>query len=56
MDPASGQATDKPKLWAEFPKTKIAWDSIAVAKDQVVMSVTEEASDLYLIEYPEKEK
>jgi Tol biopolymer transport system component len=53
MDPASGQSTGPPQLWAEFPKTKIAWNSLAVAKDQIVISVTEEASDLYLLEFPE---
>ena len=53
MDPASGQSAGPPQLWAEFPKTKIAWDSLAVAKDQIVISVTEEASDWYLLEFPE---
>jgi Tol biopolymer transport system component len=54
MDAKLGKAAGPPVLWAEFPKTKILWDSIAVSNDQVVISVTEEASDLYLVEFPEK--
>jgi serine/threonine protein kinase/Tol biopolymer transport system component len=54
MDHASGQPTGKPQLWAQFPKMKIAWDSLAVASDRVVISVTDEASDLYLVEFLEK--
>jgi Tol biopolymer transport system component len=51
---ASATPTGSAQLWAEFPKTKIAWDSLAVTKDQVVIAVTEEASDLYLVEFSEK--
>jgi Tol biopolymer transport system component len=40
--------------WAEFPDTKVAWDSLAVGKDQVVIAVTEEASELWLVEFPEE--
>jgi serine/threonine protein kinase/Tol biopolymer transport system component len=54
MDQRLGHATGKPELWAEFPKMKIAWDSLAVTNDQVIISVTEEASDLWLVEFPEK--
>jgi serine/threonine protein kinase len=54
MDSKLGNATGPPVLWAEFPKSKILWDSIAVTNDQVVISITEEASDLYLVEFPEK--
>ena len=40
--------------WAEFPKTKINWDCLTVSRDQVVIAVTEEASDLWLVEFHEK--
>jgi Tol biopolymer transport system component len=50
----SGKPTGPPQRWAEFPKTKIAWDSLSVTKDQVVIAVTEEASDLKLVEFPER--
>jgi Tol biopolymer transport system component len=39
--------------WAEFANTKIAWDSLALARDRAVLAVTEEASDLWLVEFPE---
>jgi Tol biopolymer transport system component len=50
----SATPTGPAQRWAEFPKTKIAWDSLAVTKDQVVIAITEEASDLWLVEFPEK--
>ena len=50
----SGAPAGAAQLWAEFPKTKIPWDSLAVTKDHVVIAVTEEASDLWLVEFPEK--
>jgi hypothetical protein len=28
------------------PSTKVAWDSLALTKDQAVIALTEEASDL----------
>jgi TolB protein len=40
--------------WAEFPKTKIAWDSLTVTQDQVVIAITEEASDLWLVDFAER--
>jgi Tol biopolymer transport system component len=51
---AVAQPTGPAQLWAEFPKTKIEWDSLALSKDQAVIAVTEEASDLWLVEFPEK--
>jgi TolB protein len=51
---AAAQPTGPTQRWAEFPRTKIAWDSITVARDQVVIAVTEEASGLWLVEVPEK--
>jgi hypothetical protein len=47
-------ATGPAELWAQFPKTKILPAAIAFIKDQAVLAITEEASDLWLVEFPEK--
>jgi hypothetical protein len=49
---AAARPTGPAQPWAEFPSTKIAWDSLALAKDRAVVAVTEEASDLWLVEFP----
>jgi Tol biopolymer transport system component len=50
---ASGKPTGPAQLWARFPKTRIDSDAMAFTKDQVILSVTEEASDLWLVELPQ---
>ncbi len=50
---AEARPTGPAELWAEFPKTQLSVD-MAVAKDRVVVAVGEEASDLWLVEFPEK--
>jgi Tol biopolymer transport system component len=50
---ARARPTGPAQLWAEFPKAKIGWDSLALTNDLVVIAVTEEASDLWLVEFPE---
>jgi hypothetical protein len=51
---ASGKPTGPAQLWAQFPKTRIDTDSLAFTKDQAIIALTEEASDLWLVEFPEK--
>jgi Tol biopolymer transport system component len=51
---ASGTPTAPAQLWAQFPKTKIGSDALAFTKDQAIIALTEEASDLWLVEFPEK--
>jgi Tol biopolymer transport system component len=51
---ADAKPTGPAQLWAEFLKTSIDSDSLAFSKDQAVIAVTEEASDLWLVEFPEK--
>jgi Tol biopolymer transport system component len=51
---ASGKATGPAKLWAQFPKTKIDGDSLTFTKDQAIIALTDEASELWLVEFPEK--
>jgi TolB protein len=50
----NARPTGPAQRWAEFPKTKINWDCLTVSRDQVVIAVTEEASDLWLVEFHEK--
>src|SRR5262249_28827690 len=50
----SANATGPAQLWAQFPKTKIDREAIALTKGQAVIAVTEQASDLWLVEFPEK--
>ena len=49
-----GSASGPAQLWARFPRTKIDSDSLARTKDLAVIAVTEEGSDLWLVEFPEK--
>jgi dipeptidyl aminopeptidase/acylaminoacyl peptidase len=53
MDDAK-KATGPAQLWAQFPRTKITPEAIAFTKDQAVLAITEEASDLWLVEFPEE--
>ena len=48
-----GKAGPK-ELWASFPQRKIDTDSLAFVKDRAVLAVTEEASELWLVEFPQK--
>ncbi|HKB02494.1 MAG TPA: hypothetical protein VKD90_09750, partial [Gemmataceae bacterium] len=52
---AAARPTGPAQLWAEFPSTKIAWDSLALTRDRAVVAITEEASDLWLVEFPSGE-
>jgi Tol biopolymer transport system component len=54
MDTASGKPSGQTQLWAQFPKIRIGSESLAFTKDQAIISLTEEASELWLIEFPEK--
>jgi Tol biopolymer transport system component len=38
--------------WAEFPRTRIESDSLAIRGDRAVLAVTELASDLWMVEFP----
>jgi Tol biopolymer transport system component len=51
---ASGTPTAPAQLWAQFPKTKIGSDALAFTKDQAIIALTDEASELWLVEFPEK--
>jgi serine/threonine protein kinase/Tol biopolymer transport system component len=48
-----GKAGPK-ELWANFPQRKIDTDSLAFVKDRAVLAVTEEASELWLVEFAPK--
>ena len=47
-----GNATGPMELWAEFPHRMIDTDSLAFVKDRAVLIITEEASELWLVEFP----
>ena len=47
-----GEAAGPAELWARFPKTRIDRYSLCFAGDQAVLSISEEASDLWLVEFP----
>ena len=49
---ADGKATGPAQVWANFPQRKIDTDSLAFVKDRVVLVITEEASELWLVEFP----
>jgi Tol biopolymer transport system component len=51
---ADGKASGPPQEWASFPRRKIDTDSLAFVKDRAVLAVTEEASDLWLVEFAQK--
>jgi Tol biopolymer transport system component len=48
---SDARPTGPAELWAVFPKTRINGDGLAVSKQQIVVAVTEEASDLWLVEF-----
>jgi Tol biopolymer transport system component len=50
---ASGEQAGPAQLWAQFPKTRFVTDSLAFTKDQAIIALTEGASDLWLVEFPE---
>jgi Tol biopolymer transport system component len=50
---ASGQPAGPARLWARFAKTLIHDDSLAIGKNQAVIALTEEASDLWLVDFKE---
>src|SRR5204863_8055513 len=54
MDETTGTATGKAEEWAKFPRTRIDSDGLALMTDQAVIAVTEEGSDLWLVEFPER--
>jgi dipeptidyl aminopeptidase/acylaminoacyl peptidase len=49
---ADARPTGPAKPWALFPKTTIADGGLAFSKDRAVVAVTEEASELWLVEFP----
>ena len=51
---ADARPTGLAERWAEFPKTRIDTHALAPARDGFVIALTEEASDLWLVEFPEK--
>lgn len=48
------QPTGDTQLWAKFPKTRIDYGGIDLAKGQAALALLEDASDLWLVEFPEK--
>jgi serine/threonine protein kinase/Tol biopolymer transport system component len=50
---SSGKPAGAAQLWARFPKARIDRSALCFTKDQVLVSVTEEASDLWLVEFPQ---
>jgi Tol biopolymer transport system component len=50
----SANAAGPAQLWARFAKTTLIREAIAFTKDQAVIAITEDASDLWLVEFPEK--
>jgi Tol biopolymer transport system component len=51
MDKA-GKPAGPAKLWARFPKAGVDRSSLCFSKEQVILSITEEKSDLWLVEFP----
>jgi len=50
---ADARPTGPAHLWAELPKRHFGDDALDFSKDQAAIAVTEEASDLWLVELPE---
>jgi serine/threonine protein kinase len=55
----SNKPTGPPQLWAEFPKgaspaSRIDYGGIDFSRGQAALAVVEDASDLWLVEFPEK--
>jgi len=51
---SNAQPSGPARLWAEFPKTRIDYGGIDLMKDQAALALLEDASDLWLVEFPEK--
>jgi Tol biopolymer transport system component len=49
----SGKPTGPAELWAGFPKCRLDRCSLCFADDRAILSVGAEASDLWLIEFPQ---
>jgi Tol biopolymer transport system component len=49
-----GEASGEPELWAEFPRTRLVLDCLNFTDDQAILSVVEEASDLWLVDFPQR--
>jgi Tol biopolymer transport system component len=55
----SNKPTGPPQLWAEFskgvsPRPRIDYGGIDFSRGQAALAVVEDASDLWLVEFPEK--
>jgi Tol biopolymer transport system component len=48
-----GKPAGPAQRWVRFPKTRLDRCSLCFAEDQAIMSISEEASDLWLVEFPE---
>jgi Tol biopolymer transport system component len=51
---ADGKASGPAEEWASFSRRKIDADSLAFVKDRAVLAITEEASELWLVEFAQK--
>ena len=51
---ADATATGPPETWAEFPNTKISFDTLTLTKDRAVIAITEEDNELWLVEFAER--
>jgi Tol biopolymer transport system component len=51
---ADGKAPKPAELWAKFPQRKVDTESLAFVKDRAVLVITQEASELWLVEFPQK--
>jgi Tol biopolymer transport system component len=51
MDDAA-RPTGPAQRWAEFPRTRIVSDALAIRGDRAILAVTELASDLWMVEFP----
>jgi hypothetical protein len=49
-----GKPTGRALLWAQFPKTKILSASLALMKEKAIIALRDEASELWLVEFPDK--
>ena len=47
------QARGKPQLWAQFRHIQIQPRSLDLCRDRAVLSITEEARDLWMVDLPE---
>jgi Tol biopolymer transport system component len=48
---ASGKPAGPQRLWAQFPKTRIEDDGLAISEDKAIIALIEEASDLWMVEF-----